>query len=112
MKPTQFNQVPETNRSAIQQMRPAPDEIAAQYTDAELYRIICAQALTNGAFLTKGEFDAHVRTLGNINGADELIAMRNKRPGCRAWRHGRSFVCECGTTWRADDTNPPACKME
>jgi hypothetical protein len=92
MKPTQFNQVPETNRSAIQQMRPAPDEIAAQYTDAELYRIICAQALTNGAFLTKGEFDAHVRTLGNINGADELIAMRNKRPGCRAWRHGRSFV--------------------
>jgi hypothetical protein len=98
-----------TQRSPIQQHRPA--EGADQYADAELYRIVAAQAITDGSVQTKAEFDAIVRTLGTVVGADELIAFRRLRPGCKAWRHGQRMICDCGATWLADDNDPPSCKV-
>jgi hypothetical protein len=111
MKPNNFDPIAVRTSGIIQQQRPAPAEVAAEYSDAELYRIVVAQALTNGTVSTKAEFDSIVRTLGNVGGADELIAFRKLRPGCHAWRHGKSMVCECGVTWQVDDTNPPHCKV-
>lgn len=110
MKPNSFDPIPLRTDGVIQQQRRAPEEVAAQFTDADLYKIVVAQALTNGTVSTKGEFDAIVRTLGNIRGAEELIAFRNIRPGCKAWRHGKRMVCECGSSWVVDDPEPPRCK--
>lgn len=95
--------------SSLQRV-PAPPEVADSYTDAELYRIVVAQALTDGVVSSKAEFDARVRQLGNVLAADELIEFRKIRPGCRAWRHGKAMVCDCGTTWRIDTEDAPPCK--
>jgi hypothetical protein len=108
MKPNNFDPTKAVHLGVIRQQRPA--DASMQYTDAELYRIVVAQALTNGTVLTKADFDAIVRTLGNISGADELIAFRDLRLGCRAWRYGKRMVCECGVTWAVDTPNPPRCK--
>lgn len=110
MKPNKFNPIADRAAGVIQQQRPAPAEVAAQYTDAQLYRIVVAQALINGTASTKAEFDAMVRELGNVAGADELINFRSLRPGCRAWRYGSRMLCECGATWADQDECPPACR--
>lgn len=110
MKPNCFDPLLPSLPGIIRQHRPAPGEAATKYTDAELYRIVVAQALTNGTASTKAEFDAIVRTLGNVGGADELIAFRNIRQSCKAWRYGTHMVCECGRSWRVDDASPPTCR--
>jgi hypothetical protein len=45
MRPNNFDPIADRSRGIIQQRRPAPAEVAAEYTDAELYRIVVAQAL-------------------------------------------------------------------
>lgn len=87
-----------------------PAQVTAQYTDAERYRLVVAAALDAGAVFSKGAFDAQVGLLGTLNAADELIAFRNLRPGCKAFRHGKNMTCECGLTWNAGDANPPHCR--
>jgi len=110
MKPGAFDMLLyESENSCLQRVR-APEDVANSYTDAQLYRIVVAQALTDGLVATKADFDKRVRTLGNVIAADELIAFRNLRPGCRAWRHGKSMVCECGSAWAVDNADPPKCK--
>jgi hypothetical protein len=91
------------------QRRPAPPEASEQYSDAQLYKILVAQALTDFALGTKAEFDALVRQLGDVRSADELIAFRNIRHSCKAWRHGKRMVCECGSAWNVDDPSPANC---
>ncbi|MFC7515125.1 hypothetical protein ACFQUU_08930 [Herbaspirillum sp. GCM10030257] len=111
MKPGALN-ILLMQRGVIQQRRPVPGEVAEQFTDAELYRLVVAQAITDGTVQTKADFDAMVRTLGTVAGADELIAFRKLRPGCKAWRHGKRMVCDCGTAWLADNPSPPDCKPD
>jgi hypothetical protein len=91
--------------------KPLP-ETSERYSDAQLYRILVAEALTDGAVSTKAEFDEMVHQIRNIQDADELIAFRNLRPGCKAWRHGKMLVCECGAAWVANDPAPPPCKPQ
>jgi hypothetical protein len=110
MKPGAFDLLLYRAENSSLQRVPAPAEVANDYTDAELYRIVVAQALTDGVVSTKAEFDARVRQLGNVLAADELIAFRNLRSGCKAWRHGKRMVCDCGATWLANDVDPPHCK--
>jgi hypothetical protein len=98
------------DRKAWWGARSVNPEEAAKYSDAKLYRILVARALYSGAARNKAEFDKRVRTLGTLAAADELIAFREKRFGCRAWRHGSSMVCECGVSWPVDSIDPPHCK--
>jgi hypothetical protein len=108
---TTVDLMPPAQRHALDLPKdPVPGSDA--YNDAQLYKIIVAKALREGRFRSKGEFDLEVRRFGTIKDAEEIIAFSKLRPGCNAWRYGRRFVCECGTSWRADDSNPPACKME
>jgi hypothetical protein len=110
MRPGAFDNLMRIAQNYSLQKVTAPDEVSSQYSDAELYRILVAQAMTDGAVATKAQFDGAVRTLGNVRDADELIAFRNLRPGCRAWRHGKTMTCECSVHWRIDDPAPPYCK--
>jgi hypothetical protein len=110
MKPGGLKHMLHVAQNSSLQRVAAPSEVADQYSDAELYRIVVAQALTDGIVATKAEFDNFVRGLGNVMAADELITFRNTRFGCRAWRYGKRMVCDCGTSWLADDANPPPCK--
>jgi hypothetical protein len=82
------------------------------YTDAELYRLIVARNLCDGAVACKADFDAQVRQLGDIETADDIIAFRDKRPGCIAVEFSGIFECACGVSWAADDPAPPACMKE
>jgi hypothetical protein len=110
-KPTVLEMLSMMERPPMLQQRPAPPEVSALYTDAQLYKLVVAQALTYGMASTKAEFDEMVRNSGNLPGANELIAFRTLRPGCKAWRHGKSMICDCGAHWRADDANPPKCMV-
>ena len=80
------------------------------YDDGQLYRVIVAKALREGRFASKAEFDLEVRRLGTIKEAEEVIAFSQRRPGCKAWRHGNLMVCDCGTAWKVDSADPPKCK--
>jgi hypothetical protein len=51
-----------------------------------------------------------VRKLGNVLAADEIIAFRNLRFGCKAWRYGKRMVCDCGVSWLVEEVDPPKCK--
>jgi hypothetical protein len=82
------------------------------YNDGELYRLIVARSLVDGAAPCKADFDAQVRQLGDLEEADKIIAFRDLRPGCIASDHSGRFECACGLSWAADDPAPPACMKE
>jgi hypothetical protein len=82
----------------------------AETTDAELYRIMVAQALREGRFRNKAEFDQQVRALGTVEQADAVIAFRQIRYECRAWQYGNRMVCDCRATWMVGDPDPPNCR--
>jgi len=83
----------------------------AETTDAKLYRIVVAQALREGRFQNKGDFDQQVRTLGTVAAADAVIAFRQIRYECRATHYGNRMIFECKATWLAGDPNPPNCRQ-
>lgn len=83
---------------------------APDMADADLYRILVAQALREGRFRHKGEFDAQVRALGTVEQAEAVIAFGLLRPDCDAWRRGDLMVCDCGAFWKVDASDPPYCK--
>jgi hypothetical protein len=82
------------------------------YADAELYRLVVARTLVDGAASCKAEFDALVRKLGDIEECDKIIAFRNQRPGCIAGECSGRYECPCGVSWAIDEPNPPGCRQD
>jgi hypothetical protein len=82
------------------------------YTDAELYRLIVARHLVDGAAGCKEGVDSMVRGLGDLDEADKVIAFRDQRPGCVATDYSGRYDCPCGVSWEIGDPNPPACRKE
>lgn len=79
-------------------------------TDAERYRILVAWTMRQGGVASKADFDHHVSRMGTLAAADELLKLSTKRYGCRAYRLGKTFTCDCGASWLATAENPPACR--
>lgn len=93
---------------------PEPTE-PCTYTDAELYRLIVAKALLESRAQSKSEFDEQVfqynSFVGGIKRADIIINARRLRPGCMAYKLGKTMVCDCGASWPADSDDRPDCKV-
>ncbi len=89
--------------------RQDPAAVSTAYSDADLYRLIVAQALTSGVVSSKEELDNFIRGIGNLPDADEIIKFSKVRPGCRAWRHGTKMMCDCGVSWQIG-SSAPFCK--
>lgn len=82
------------------------------YDDADLYRILVARNLLDGYCANKSEFDAMVRSMGDLAAADKLIAFRDQRPSCIATEFADGFSCACGIKWSHNDLNPPCCQFD
>jgi hypothetical protein len=82
-----------------------------EYSDAEKYRLIVARAITSGGATCKADFERQIRKIGDIDEADRIIALTDKRPGCRANVENFRFECRCGNAWNFDQ-EPPPCKAQ
>lgn len=85
----------------------------ANYSDAELYRLLAAKFLVDGVFASMAEMDHAVRALGDLESANKIIEFRAWRPGCVAADYGdEGFRCACGVQWIGPANQGPKCKME
>jgi hypothetical protein len=79
------------------------------YSDLERYRLIVARSIIAGTARCKADFDEQINKVGEIEEANRIIELTDKRPGCRASVENFRFECRCGNAWNFDQ-EPPPCK--
>jgi hypothetical protein len=80
-----------------------------KYSDSQLYRLLAAHTISTGGASCKSDFDRQISKIGDIEEANRIIELTDKRPGCRANVDNFRFECRCGNAWNFDQ-EPPACK--